>query len=267
MTKYENIILLSDMDGTLLDSNSKVSIENKQAISEFIAQGGHFGIATGRSQLNAVAFLENVEINTPSILYNGCALYDFAAKKFLALYKLPNKELEKYLRYCLKNFENVVIQAYCPDMNYIITPEKSADPRIVSDHQPCVFCRIEDIIEEPWIKILFSGKPEDLKALENKIMDFEIEEKISRVFSSEIYLEFLPPLVSKGSMVTELREYMGAGYKIYAVGDYNNDREMLLAADIGIATRNALQCIKDIADMITVSNDESAIADIIYHMI
>lgn len=267
MTKYEKIILLSDLDGTLLDSNSKVSVENQQAIKAFIAGGGHFGIATGRSQLNAVAFLDHVEINTPSILYNGCALYDFATKKFLALYKLPNKELEKYLRYCLKEFENVVIQAYCPDMNYIISPEKSADPRIVSDHQPCVFCQIEDIIEEHWIKILFSGKPEDLKAMENKIKDFGIEEKISRVFSSEIYLEFLPPLVSKGSMLPELRECMGTGYKIYAVGDYNNDREMLLAADVGIATRNALQGIKDIADMITVSNDESAIADIIYHLI
>jgi len=142
MTKYEKIIMLSDLDGTLLDSNSKVSVENQQAIKAFIAQGGHFGIATGRSQLNAVAFLDHVEINTPCILYNGCALYDFEAKKFLALYKLPNKELEKYLRYCLKEFENVVIQAYCPDMNYIISPEKSADPGIVSDHRPCVFCQI-----------------------------------------------------------------------------------------------------------------------------
>ncbi|MEI8201182.1 MAG: HAD hydrolase family protein [Eubacteriales bacterium] len=74
-------ILLSDLDGTLLDSSSKVSVENQQAIKTFIAQGGHFGIATGRSQLNAVAFLDHVEINTPSILYNGCALYDFEAKK------------------------------------------------------------------------------------------------------------------------------------------------------------------------------------------
>ncbi|MEI8201183.1 MAG: HAD hydrolase family protein [Eubacteriales bacterium] len=188
-------------------------------------------------------------------------------KKFLALYKLPNKELEEYLRYCLKEFKNVVIQAYCPDMNNIISPEKSADPGIVSDHQPCIFCQMEDIIDEPWIKILFSGKPQDLKAMENKINDFGIEGKISRVFSSEIYLEFLPPMVSKGSMLPELREYMGTGYKIYAVGDYNNDMEMLLAADVGIATQNALQGIKDIADMITVSNNESAIADIIYHII
>lgn len=267
MAKYDNIILLSDLDGTLLDSDSKVSAENQNAIKAFLAGGGHFGIATGRSHLNAKAFLNHVAINTPSILYNGCALYDFEAEKFLALYKLPNEKLVPYLKYCLKEFKNVMIQAYCPDMNYIISSEQSADPAVVTDHQPCMFCKLDDIIREPWIKLLCSGKPEDLHAMESKIKDFGIEQEINWVFSSEIYLEFLPPQVTKGSMLLQLREYMGAGYKIYAVGDYNNDREMLLAADVGIATRNALPDIREIADMITVSNDESAIADIIYHLI
>jgi len=267
MAKYDNIILLSDLDGTLLDSDSKVSAENQQAIKTFIEQGGHFGIATGRSNLNAVAFLDHVAVNTPSILYNGCALYDFEAKKFLSLYKLPNEKLVPYLKYCLKEYQNVMIQAYCPDMNYIISSEQSADPTVVSDHRPCMFCRLDDIIGEPWIKLLCSGKPEDLKIMESKIKDFGIGQDINWVFSSEIYLEFLPPQVTKGSMLIQLREFMGPGYTIYAVGDYNNDREMLLAADVGIATGNALPGVKEIADRITVSNDESAIADIIYNMI
>ena len=266
MKKYENIILMSDMDGTLLDSTCSVSAKNQQAISRFVAEGGHFGVATGRSQMNVPPYLQNVEINTPCILYNGCALYDFFAGKFLALYKITDKTAEEYLRFCLAEYKDVMVHVYTPDMNYIVSPEERADSEITSLHQPHVFCRLEDIIGQPWIKILLSGKKDELLAMENKIRDFGMTRSVNWVFSSDIYLELLPPKVTKGSMLSKLREIMGDNYRIYAVGDYSNDREMLLEADVGIAVRNALPGIKDIADMITVSNDESAIADIIDNM-
>lgn len=266
MKKYEKIILMSDMDGTLLDSTSNVSGKNQQAIRRFVAEGGHFGVATGRSQMNVPPYLQNVEINTPCILYNGCALYDFSAGKFLALYKITDKKAEEYLRFCLTEYKDVMVHVYTPEMNYIVSPEDRADPQITLLHRPHVFCQIEDIIGKPWIKILLSGKKDELLAMENKIIDFGMEETVNWVFSSDIYLELLPPKVTKGSMLSVLREIMGESYRIYAVGDYSNDREMLLEADVGIAVQNALPGIKDIADMITVSNDESAIADIIDNM-
>lgn len=117
------------------------------------------------------------------------------------------------------------------------------------------------------MKILFCGKPEVLKSMEREIQNFELGQSIHWVFSSAIYLEFLPAGVNKGSMLTELRKLMGNGYRIYAVGDYNNDMEMLKAADVGIAVENALPNLKNIADVITVSNNESAIAAIINHIL
>lgn len=267
MKKYENIILLSDMDGTLLNSDGKVSEKNREAIRHFIAEGGRFGIATGRGHINALKFLENIEINTPSILYNGSVLYDYSAGQFIELSLLPNLLLVDYLMNCLSEFENVLVHVYSPDMNFIVSPENLADADELAWHRPNTFCRIDDIIEKPWIKILLNGSPEDLAGLDNKLKEYGLEDAVNKVFSSETYLELLPPLVSKGSMLVKLREHMGRGYKIYAAGDYNNDVEMLVAADIGIATQNALQNVKDAADIVTVSNDENAIAHIIYHLI
>lgn len=66
--KYDNVLLLSDMDGTLLDSNSTVSVSNQRAIKDFIANGGKFGAATGRNQRNTLSFLKEVELNAPCIL-------------------------------------------------------------------------------------------------------------------------------------------------------------------------------------------------------
>ena len=51
--------------------------------------------------------------------------------------------------------------------------------------------------------------------------------------------------------------------RVIAVGDYNNDISMLLAASVGIAVGNARPEVKAVADRVTVTNEESAIRRII----
>lgn len=266
MIEYKKILLLSDMDGTLLDSKSRVSKENQTAVKKFIEHGGCFGIATGRSQLNSVLFLDGVQVNVPCILYNGGALYDFDTKRFIALKELPKQGLVEFIRNCLKKYPEAAVQIYCPEMCNFVSKEQQTGNHIVALHKPYRFCGIDELMEKPWIKILISAETEQLRSIQKAMVDFGLDE-IDSVFSSEIYLELLPSGVNKGSALTELREYLGGDYTIYAVGDYNNDIEMLQAADIGIATGNALASLKKVADRITVSNDEHAIAYIINHII
>ena len=208
MLKYEKMILLSDMDGTLLNSDSEISAMNRTAICDFVLKGGLFGVATGRSPLNARAYLHDIDINIPCIFFNGCALYDFAEEKYLELYKLPGKKLTGYLKSCMSEFKNVVIQVYSADTNYIITPEKSIDEDTVANHQPYEVCQLDALADEEWIKILCSGKKADLLAMENRLKDFDLKEEINWVFSSDKYLEFLPLKATKGSMLSRLREIM-----------------------------------------------------------
>lgn len=266
MKKYTNILLLSDMDGTLLNSKSLVSKKNKEAIDYFIENGGLFGVATGRSQNNSMNFLSGIQVNAPCILYNGSGVYDYGSKQFLLLYELPKLKLITFLKHCLIEFPDISIQIYSPEMCCFISPKSQVSPEIIELHQPCVFCRIEDMIELPWIKLLFIGKTEELTELNEEMNDFGLEKELHRVFSSEIYLECLPYGINKGSALLSIKERMGDNYKIYAVGDYYNDFEMLQAADVGIATQNAIASLKEVADRITVNNDESAIADIIYNI-
>lgn len=264
---YNNIILLSDMDGTLLNTNGIVSEQDKYAIKEFVAKGGNFGIATGRNQMNSVMFLDGIELNIPCILYNGGALYDFKTNQFLVLCELEKTKLIEFLRFCLKEFPDIVILIFSPEQCSVISVKENTDPDFIAEHQPCEFCKMEDIIEKPWIKILFCGENEMLKTLEHEMLKFDLENDIHCVFSSGIFMELLPCQTNKGSMLMRLRELMGKDYKIYAVGDYNNDIEMLKHADVGIAVHNAHPDLKEIADFTTVSNDESAIADIINHIL
>jgi Cof subfamily protein (haloacid dehalogenase superfamily) len=267
MKKFTNKLLLSDMDGTLLNSKGVISKKNQEAVQYFIENGGLFGIATGRSQLNSVLFLDEIKVNAPCILYNGGGVYDFAVNRFILLQELSKVRLKVFLEDCLVQFPEVAIQIYCPDMCYIVSQESQADPYFISIHQPCKFCTIDEIADLPWIKILFCGKTEDLNVLNDGMIAFGLEKELNWVFSSEIYLEYLPYGVNKGSALLHMKELLNSDYKVYAVGDYNNDVEMLQVADVGIATKNALSSLKELADVVTVSNDEDAIADIINNIL
>lgn len=266
MKNYNNIVLLTDLDGTLLNTSSMVSSRNKEAIEAFISGGGKFGIATGRGEKNALKFIGDLKINIPSILFNGCGLYDYKADEYLELKSLSSDRLKEFLNDCLKRFTDVVIQIYTTKGCMIITPEELIDDDIRKNHSPFILTKLDDIMDEKWIKVLFRGNKEELNDIEELGYKRRLNEEMTLVYSSNIYLEILPSNSSKGSMLESLRKLLGEEYTYYAVGDYYNDIEMIKAADVGMATGNAPEDIKAIADIVTVSNDDDVLADIIYNI-
>lgn len=265
---YKDKVLLSDMDGTLLDSNGNVSDENRKAINYFVEQGGRFGVATGRNQLNSLKYLDGININIPSILYNGGALYDYSNGEFLSYSELHKGKLIDVIMWCLQANPEVMIQIYGIHNCYIVSSIELANQEVLDEHRPYEFASIYDVIDEPWIKILlFSNDKKRLEMIGNKIEDEGLIDKISYVYSSEVFLELLPSGISKGNMLSEYRKVLGEESIIYAVGDYYNDLEMLKLADVGIATDNAPDDVKKVAHKVTISNDNSAIAHVIYSII
>lgn len=267
MGQYDGKILLSDMDGTLLNSESRVSEKNKQAIHDFIKGGGKFGIATGRILRNAAAFLEGVEINGYCILANGSLLYDSEKKEYPEEIGIDQNGIREFLQRCLRERKAIDIQVYARDLSYFISPKELADPDVVQDHIPVGFESMEQLKDVPWLKILFAGEPEDIEWLQKESEYLEQAGVVNRVRSAERYYEFLPEGSSKGGMLKRLRKYLPEDAVVYAVGDFYNDEEMFEAADVGIAVSNAPDSVKEHADRICRSCDESAIADIIENII
>jgi hydroxymethylpyrimidine pyrophosphatase-like HAD family hydrolase len=82
--------------------------------------------------------------------------------------------------------------------------------------------------------------------------------------SEKSLYEILPKGVSKGTVLPRLAEHLGIDMRrTVAIGDYDNDVSILRAAGLGIAVANATASAKEAADLITVSNEEHAIAKII----
>ncbi|KAL0906122.1 hypothetical protein M5K25_024587 [Dendrobium thyrsiflorum] len=78
-------------------------------------------------------------------------------------------------------------------------------------------------------------------------------------------LEIIPLGASKGNGVKLLLDHLGVSEKeVLAIGDGENDVEMLKLASLGIALANGSDKAKAVADVIGLTNDEDGVAEAIY---
>ena len=91
MGKFDRVLFASDFDHTLSDMHDRVPPENVEAIRYFMAEGGIFTIASGRSIPTLRPKVALVPTNAPCIVYNGAACYDYAADRLSDPRPLPRE--------------------------------------------------------------------------------------------------------------------------------------------------------------------------------
>ena len=154
MGRFTGVLLATDYDDTLYDSQGTISPENRQAIHRFVDQGGLFCISTGRSYINFAIQMakERLPVNAPVILSNGASIYDFAAEKSLWLKVLPHQAPEHLAQVCAA-LPQVGFEAYHQDEVFVFRPN------LVTEHhlKRCRLTGQPRAIEDmpvPWIKVI-----------------------------------------------------------------------------------------------------------------
>ena len=271
--RYEETVLFSDLDGTLFDSRGEISSENRLAIEEYKARGGKFAISTGREPRNAMTYVKENFTNAPSVAINGAAVYDFGTGEYLYTVTIPRRGIDPVIRRVMAGFPRCDVQLYTPAGIVYITPESQANRPFLSLHEPCFFSTPEKQEGEDVYKCMFFS-PEDIKdrvrsELESgNGLDYRVVPGTTDVAGVLTYYELLPVNASKGSALTFLRSHPDlAGRTFIAAGDYWNDYEMLMAADVAVAPANADEGIKKVCRFVTASNNDHAIARIIRDII
>ena len=267
-------ILFSDMDGTLLNSESQVSPRDLAAIEDYVGRGGRFAISTGRQPQNALLYLPNIPLNAPSVVLNGAAVYDYGTGHYSHTRFLRRELSDPVLRRCLREIPGLDLQVYTRDGIFYVTPEATAEPRLLSLHHPCRFVRWEDVDGEPWIKCLIGAPPEHLDALK-ELLDAGAGEGYTNVpgaawCGGELlhYFEMMPPGASKGAALRSLRADPALEDRMFfAAGDYWNDYELLSEAEYPLAPANAIPEIREKARRVGPSNDQGFIAWILNELI
>ena len=260
MGVYDGYYLYSDMDGTLLDDDKRVSEENRAAIRSFVEQGGRFGLATGRVPSILCSAENDLPINAPCILYNGGGLYDLSTQTFLAKHPLPYDLAAEIVSCVIASRANACVQVFTDLAIFEVNANQRDDPQTVLEQIPIrtgAFACIEGSI----LKLLIAHETADLSEIHAAVRSASFFPELNVFRSSDHYLEIVASNVNKGSALSDVRSRCDNVKKILAIGDYNNDLEMVRYADIGAAPANAIDEVKSAADIVLpVDNNHHCVA-------
>lgn len=261
---FENICIITDLDDTLLNSDHSVSYENRIAIQEFIQGGGQFGIATGRGAQSVCRL--DIPTTLPSILYNGSTIMDLKSSDILWNCPLETSSAD-ILENLISHFPDAGFEIFTFDGIYIIKDNKESQMHMAIEQFVPLSLDNHHFLQIPgaWQKILVTWDDKNLAYVEQHLNNLISEKHYPIKFqrSFPILLELVHLNCGKNIALEQLAETLSIPLQnIIAIGDNQNDIGFLKTAGTGIAVSNALTEVKDIADYITVSNDEHIMVEI-----
>ena len=264
MKKFENILICTDLDGTLLRHDKTISQENLDAIEYFKAEGGMFTIVTGRVPCTAIDICEAVKPNVPYGCLNGGGLFDYAIQDYVWYAEL-SRDVLTLLELVEREIPTMGIQVNGFYRVYFSTDNSAMVRFRRITHLP-EFPLHFSKIEEPFAKIIFSeDNDNNMERLKELLAAHPLSAQFDFVRSAQDLYEILPKGHNKGTVLKRLAEHLRLPIsRTVAVGDFDNDVEMLRTAGLGIAVANASPAARAVADCFTVSCEESAIARVIH---
>lgn len=256
-----DILIVTDIDGTLLRAEDGLSKENLEAIKRFVGKGGRFTVSTGRAIDVTRNLVSEIPFNAPSIHINGGYLYDWEAGKIIE----PNYISQNAREYCkaiAEKFPLCDCHFAAENSVNLMTSGNFLKKYIPEDEIHCFEGSFEDIPDNVY-KYIICCDPENMKDI-REYANSVCGKDVALIQSSEFFLEVLPPQNSKGKALKKLCELMNVPTEnSIAVGDFENDMEMLLAAGVGAAVDNAQEKLKQAADIVLPACEENAIAHLI----
>jgi Cof subfamily protein (haloacid dehalogenase superfamily) len=250
MGKYSGILICSDIDGTL-SAGSGIPERNITAIKSFQEEGGLFTVATGRSPDFIYELFRDIRLNAPVVSLNGAVLYDPESKKSVYDRLMQGFTLDIFKEICDRIPEFDQLSLFPDDRRILVDREnfgKVTEEDLKSTHK--VVFRIEDL------------KNKEMSDGALSVTNEIIGERFTVFRSCNHLIEIVDNALTKGRATRYLKDHMKA-HTLVCVGDYENDIDMIEAADIGYAVGNATDSVKAAADRITVSVSDGAIAAII----
>ena len=263
MGKFNGILLCTDLDGTLYRKDKTVSQENRDAIEYFKQEGGLFTFITGRLPYYAQDAYRAAQPSVPFGCVNGGGVYDGVAGEYVWTCELPKRAME--FAVCVdEQFSNVGIQIVGFEKTCFLKENKATVIFRQLTGVPYESCAYDNP-PSPIAKIMFcSEREEEILAIERMLKSHPFAGQFDFIRSERTLFEILPKGIHKGVALAKLIERFGIDpAKTIAVGDYDNDVGMLRGAGLGVAVANASAAAIEAADVVTVSNEEHAIAQVI----
>ncbi len=261
-------ILFTDLDGTLLNNQSRISAKTRTALDSMTNAGNILVLSSGRPLDSILEVMELAGLcypNTYIIAYNGCLIYDCDQKNNIFELRLSYNDVS--YAWNLASTHKVHIHTYTDSSIISATPDVEVNYYRKRIHLPLILSDSPlNVLQKPPFKLLAIDLCEKKHLI--SFSDALLQNKqyeITTVFSNDQYLEIFSKDAGKGNALLKLCDMLSIPVaNSYAAGDALNDLSMLKAAGHSIAMKNGDSTLLQYADIITPhTNDEDGLAEVI----
>lgn len=271
-------VIVTDLDGTLLNSNSQINPKTKETLLKLQRDGYHLVLASGRPTPSVVGIAKELEMDLYDsyiLTFNGAHVMNFQSKE--VIYQQPlSVESSKAILGHLESFE-VVPMVCIDDTMYVedvfsgMVEHQGVMKNIIEfesrigNYKLCEVNNLKDFVSQPLSKILITGNVDYLEAnLEAFREPFATTNTITK--SADFFVEFTDFGVDKARSLETILSKIGASMEnVIAFGDGMNDLTLIQSAKIGVAMGNSSQTLKSYANYVTDSNDNDGIVLALEH--
>ncbi|MFA5865696.1 MAG: Cof-type HAD-IIB family hydrolase [Phycisphaerae bacterium] len=250
-----------DLDGTLLTSGKKITERTKRVLRALSNQGIKVLLATARPPRSVAGAYKALKLDTCAICYNGALIYDPPSRTVLAHHPIQVEMTRKIIHMARDVHPDIVISVEVLDHWFTDRLSLEYKTEVSKQFVPDKLAPIETWLNCDVTKILILGPEHYLTSIRNQLV-YNFAKKLSIVQSDHNLLQIMAGGVSKGKALKFVcRHYDIPLRRTIAIGDANNDLEMLELAGIGIAMADSPSKVKKAADYVTTTNDEDGVAD------
>ena len=267
MTNHPIRLIISDIDGTILDDQHQVDPNLKDMIPLLSREKIPFVLASARSPLGMEPIARELGLgDNPLACYNGALVIkgDPQAYETIIEHPLDKKEIRTFLELVKTEFPSVSINLYSGkdwianrldkwvQIEAAITGER---PMIQNELIPVLNAQM------PVHKLLLIDEPPVIQKLHDYLQTLGFP-KTSFYLSKDNYMEVTTKHVSKEQALYEIAQhYQVPLEQVMTIGDNFNDLPMLSLAGLGVAMGNAPEAVKTEAKAVTKSNNEHGVAE------
>ncbi|WP_062532902.1 Cof-type HAD-IIB family hydrolase [Jeotgalibaca dankookensis] len=256
-----------DIDGTLVNEEKIMSEKVKATLQKAMKQGTKIVLCTGRPITGILPYVEELGMEKEEdfvISQNGAVITRTDTREIIEEWPMELAGIKEWYELS-KKFKPLFLVMNEEDFNLIVEPEEDVElePALIAEGKiisMAVDVKTFEQLDSRYVKAVFFGEPNDLDELEAGIPE-AMRENYSVVRSQVYLLEIAAKGIDKGTALKQLAQDLGfEREEVMAIGDGNNDYEMIEAAGLGVVMANGTERLKSIADELTLSNIEDGVA-------